>query len=64
MREFNERMGRLRYLEPKVEHTHLMRADEKNLSLYRLVFYSRHPLAQKFWSETRISSDPQLALFR
>lgn len=64
LREFNERMRSMRYLEPEVEHTHLIRSDEKNLSLYRLAFYSRHPLAQKFWSETSKYSTSQLPLFR
>lgn len=64
VREFNRRMSGLDYLEPDIDHTHLIRSDEKNLSLYRLAFYSRHSLAKKFWRETSKSSVPQLPLFR
>ncbi len=34
-------------------------ATEKNLPLYRLGFFSRHPLGQKFWDETRKYSQDQ-----
>jgi three-Cys-motif partner protein len=64
LREFSERMQGMRYLDPEKDHTHLIRSDEKNLSLYRLAFYSRHPLAQKFWAETSKCSTSQLSLFR
>ncbi len=42
VQEFGESMGKLGYLCPSLEDTKLIRSDEKNLLLYRLVLYSRH----------------------
>lgn len=40
-----------------------IRSTEKNLSLYRLAFFSKHPLGHKFWNEAKKYSTPQLDLF-
>jgi hypothetical protein len=41
----------------------LIRTTDKNAPLYRLGFYSKHPLAEKYWKETKKYSDPQMSLF-
>ena len=61
-REYGRQMSKLAYLDPGAKHTHLIRSDEKNLALYRLALYSRHPLAQKFWTQSRRYTTPQLPL--
>ena len=35
----------------------------RKISLYRLAFFSNHPLAHKFWTDVKKYSDPQLDLF-
>ncbi len=35
----------------------------KNVPLYRLAFFSKHPLGAKFWDECRKYADPQIPLF-
>ncbi len=37
--------------------------NEKNSTIYRFGFYSRHNLAKKFWREVKKYSDDQLELF-
>ena len=41
----------------------LVRSTDKNLPLYHLAFFSRHPLGQKLWREAVKSSNPQRDLF-
>jgi len=36
----------------------------KNVKLYHLAFYSKSPLAMKFWREAKRNTDSQLALFK
>ena len=57
-------MQSLGYKHDDIENPVLVRSDEKNVPLYRLVFFSRHRLGQKFWEETKKWSDPQLKLFK
>src|SRR5205823_4212656 len=40
-----------------------VRSDQKNLPLYHLAFFSRHPLGHDFWKKAKKSSDPQKRLF-
>ena len=61
---FAESMQSLGYKHDDVENPVLVRSDEKNVPLYRLAFFSRHQLGQKFWEETKKWSDPQLKLFK
>jgi three-Cys-motif partner protein len=37
-----------------------IRSSEKNLPLYRLAFFSKHPLAHKFWTDVKKYSNLQL----
>jgi three-Cys-motif partner protein len=37
--------------------------NDKNAPLYRLAFFSRHPLGAKFWDECKKYTNPQRALF-
>lgn len=55
-------MATLGYLDPGLENAAMVRSDEKNLLLYRLVLYSRHPLARKFWSQTQKYTNPQIGM--
>ena len=62
-RVYDENMGRLGYkvkdegLKPKVD------AEEYNLALYYLAFYSKHPLGNKFFKEIQKYHIPQQQLF-
>lgn len=56
-------MEALGYLTPGFEDTKLMRSDDKNLLLYRLVLYSRHKIAKEFWSQAKKYSQPQTEMF-
>lgn len=60
---FGKAMKALDYLSPGLEDTRLMRSDEKNLLLYRLVLYSRHKLAKEFWSQAKKYSQLQTEMF-
>jgi three-Cys-motif partner protein len=62
-RMFDDQMKSLSYLFGGVEETVLIRSDEKNLPLYRLGFFSRHKLGEKFWRQARTYSNPQFNLF-
>jgi len=61
--EFGKSMEALGYLKPGFEDTKLIRSDEKNLLLYRLVIYSRHPLGKEFWQQAKKYSQAQGDLF-
>jgi three-Cys-motif partner protein len=60
---FAESMQSLGYKYGDIKEPVLVRSSEKNLRLYYLAFFSRHPLGQEFWKETKKWSDPQLKLF-
>ncbi len=57
--EFGRSMERIGYIDPGLESAALVRSDEKNLPLYRLALYSKHPLANKFWKEAKKYTNPQ-----
>ena len=52
-------MKRLGYLYDGIANSQLIRSTEKKLRLYRLVLFSRHELAKKFWREVRRYASPQ-----
>lgn len=56
---FGQCMSSLHYIYEDIDSTQLVRSTEKNLRLYRLVFFSRHKLGAKFWAEVRKSASPQ-----
>ena len=60
--EFGRSMKALDYIDPGLENTAVVRSQDKNLLLYRLVLYSRNKLGTKFWTESRKYTDPQLGL--
>jgi len=62
-RYFSEQMKILDYRFGGLDESVLIRSSEKNLRLYRLGFYSRHPLGGKFWEEAKKSSMDQRSLF-
>ena len=53
------RMRELGYLEHAAEQAELIRSSEKNLPLYRLAFFSRHKLGERFWKEVKKYANPQ-----
>jgi three-Cys-motif partner protein len=57
--EFGRSMSRLKYPAPSLEKAAVIRSDEKNLLLYRLMLYSRHQLAGKFWQQAKKYTNPQ-----
>lgn len=61
--EFGKSMESLSYLFPGFEDTKLIRSDEKNLLLYRLVLYSRHKLGKEFWQQAKKYSQSQQKMF-
>lgn len=60
---YGKRMQDLGYHYEGIHRTELIRGTEKNLPLYRLAFFSRHNLGEKFWNEAKKYSDPQISLF-
>lgn len=60
---FGKEMAALGYLYSGVEDTKLVRSTDKNLPLYRLAFFSRKSLGQKFWEQARKYSQDQQSLF-
>ena len=63
VQEFGKSMEGLGYLNPEFDDTRLIRSDEKNLLLYRLVLYSRHKLGKEFWQQAKKYSHPQQKMF-
>lgn len=51
-KQFSKNMQRLGYLDPGFENMKPVMSVEKNLLLYRLALYSKHPLGTKFWKDT------------
>ena len=64
LEKFNEAMQRIGYRAARPDDAHPIRLLEKNKNvlLYYLVLYSKHPLAQTFWNATRFGTDEQLPL--
>ena len=63
VQELGKSMETLGYLNPSFDDTRLIRSDEKNLLLYRLVIYSRHPLGKEFWQQAKKYSQSQQEMF-
>lgn len=57
--EFGHSMESIGYIDPGIESAAPVRSDEKNLLLYRLALYSKHPLANKFWKAAKKYTNPQ-----
>ena len=62
--KFNKAMEGIGYRPARPDDAHPIRLLEKNKNvlLYYLVLYSKHPLAQTFWNATRLGLDEQLKL--
>lgn len=58
-----EQMKNLGYRYGERKDSVLVRSTDKRLPLYRLGFFSRHPLGEKFWREARKYGQPQGKLF-
>ena len=63
LKQFCTSMAEIGYKYSTAEASVEIRSSEKNLPLYRLAFFSKHPLAHKFWTDVKKYSDPQLDLF-
>jgi len=59
--QYQEQMSKLGY--QKAKHMHQIRSNEKNLPLYYLSFYSKHPTGEKFFKEVQKRIKSQLTLF-
>lgn len=60
--QFGKQMAALGYLYEGLESAWLNRSTGKNLPLYHLMLFSRHPLGSKFWKEALEYTDPQMDL--
>ena len=62
--KFNQAMERVGYSAVRPDDAHPIRLLEKNKNvlLYYLVLYSKHPLGRAFWDATRRGTDEQLSL--
>jgi len=60
--EFGRSMATLDYLYNGLPSTKVI-VNSKNVTLYRLAFFSRHPLGAKFWDDCRKYTNPQRPLF-
>jgi hypothetical protein len=63
-REFASRMVRLGYLRTGLERMKEIRSNEKNLPLYHLAFFSKHPRGYQFWDQVLKYGTDQLSLFQ
>jgi three-Cys-motif partner protein len=63
IKQFCTSMADIGYKYTTAEDSVEIRSTEKNLPLYRLAFFSKHPLAHKFWGDVKKYSTPQLDLF-
>lgn len=61
--EYSGQMETLGYLPLPWHKMKQVRSDEKNLPLYRLALFSRHPLAYEYWDEVLRYSSNQRSLF-
>ena len=60
--EYSGQMEKLEYLPQSWDRMKQVRSDEKNLPLYHLALFSRHPLAYKYWDEVLEYSSDQRKL--
>ncbi len=58
--QYQNQMCNLGY--QKMKHMHQIRSNEKNLPLYYLSFYSKHPTGEKFFKEIQSRVKTQLSL--
>lgn len=61
---FASRMVRLGYLPAGLERMKEVRSNEKNLPLYHLAFFSKHPRGYQFWDQVLKYGTDQLSLFQ
>ena len=59
--KYASQMETLGYEDTARETMHEMRSDDKNLPLYHLAFFSKHPLGYKFWGQARRYGTDQTA---
>jgi three-Cys-motif partner protein len=60
---FCKSMEKIGYIPTSAGDTILIRSDKKNLPLYHIAFFSRHPLGMRFWREALKYSTDQIELF-
>ena len=61
---YGQNMMALGYHYRGIDSRQLIRSTMKNLPLYRLAFFSRHKLGERFWREAKAYSDPQINMFK
>jgi three-Cys-motif partner protein len=61
--EYTKQMRSIGYKHGGVDESVAIRLPEKNVILYRLAFYSKHELGEKFWKEAKRYSSEQTELF-
>jgi len=61
-REYATAMERIGYLPTLPAEMHRVRSDLKNLPLYYLAFFSKHPLGKQFWKDVQKYSTDQFSL--
>lgn len=61
---FASQMVHLGYLPAGLERMKEVRSDEKNLPLYHLAFFSKHPRGYQFWDQVLKYGTDQLSLFQ
>lgn len=57
---YGEQMRKLKYIYSGSHTTELIRLPDKNVPLYRLAFFSRHDLGERFWKDVKKYCTPQL----
>ncbi len=62
MTKFDQAMSRIGYRSAPLDSALSIRVPRKNVLIYELVFYSKHPLGEDFWRKTRtgIATQPDL----
>lgn len=63
-KEFASRMVDLGYMPAGLESMKEVRSNEKNLPLYHLAFFSKHPRGYQFWDQVLKYGTDQLSLFQ
>ena len=58
--QYQHQMAQMRYQEEAL--THQIRSNDKNLPLYYLSFYSKHPRGREFFNNVKHKVDNQLSL--
>jgi len=61
--QFGLQMKSLGYSYQGLPDTVLVREPQRNIPLYRLAYFSRHPLGIRFWQKAKKSTRSQLTLF-